>query len=169
MTTQTRLNEVRGIVAKYFIDQFPDPEDADADPTPFQGTHPIFEPFDTRLLDNGGQLSLGVEEGPRPSDRPWVRLIVRHNERVQETLGRPGHRVFRNEATIYCAIFVPLTAEGGPQYDVDKFAEALTDMWDSTRLPSAVQTYASFARDQAPEESYLQITVETPISYEEMR
>ena len=160
MTAHTRLNEVRSIVYTHFRDTVATLQSGDD----YDG---VWVGFNTNLLSLGGQLVQGAEKGPQPNDKPWVRLVVRHNERIQETLGKPGTRRFRNEATIFCSIFVPLDNDGGPQFPVDKFAEALIDIWDSKRLTGSVQTYASFPRDLAPETAYLEIMVETDMSYDE--
>lgn len=131
-------------------------------------------------LAAGGRLSFSAEEAPRPDDSSfWLRVVVRHTSREQESLGAPGNRVFRSEAIVYSQAFVPLQSVGGPVPSVDALLDAFKAIWapgyidieDTSVTPTVsygrISVYAASVREDPPEGPWLAATSETPISYDE--
>ena len=119
-----------------------------------------------------GRLSLGAEEGPSPEDTAiWLRLVLRHTGRVQDTMGPVGGRRFRNDASIFAVCFVPLREPGGPAPRGDQIIEAFKAIFSSRHIMTPagerITTYASVPLEQAPDGPWLPITVQTPMSYDE--
>ena len=127
----------------------------------------VFYDFDTDPPP-AGRLILGGEVAERPDDiegKLWVRLVMRHTGREALTL---ANTLFRNEATIFATAFIPLKGvEDGPVKTGDRVMEALETIFDSTRINGTITTYASIPRESAPDDPWLPVTVETPMSYDE--
>lgn len=160
------IQYVRSSVYRHFLAEAP--------------AQPVLAAVNLAPLAAGGRLSFSAEEAPRPDDSSfWLRVVVRHTSREQESLGAPGNRVFRSEAVVYSQGFVPLQNAGAPVPSADALLDAFKAIWspgyilieDAAVTPAVsygrISVYATSVREDGPEGPWLPITAETPISYDE--
>ena len=84
-----------------------------------------------------------------PADKlnpPWIRLLIRHAGRIQDTLGPVGARQFRINSVLILEIH---TAAGEGMADADDIAYNLSAAFDSRDydVPASYQGYVQYLRD----------------------
>ena len=73
------------------------------------------------------RITFDNEKFDEPTNGEWVRLVVRHTGRSQETLGAIGNRRFRSFGLVFVQVF---TEVGARMAVADCIAEAIVDVFD---------------------------------------
>ena len=158
------LNPVRNRIYEYFLQEARE-----------AASYPELSSVPHETLSAGGRLAFAAEEGARPGDSDlWLRIVLRHLTRTQESLGAPGRRRYRTDAMIISQAFVPLRANLGPVPVADRLADEFKTLWTGRSLYAReagtrirIITYASVPRELPPDGPWLPVTVETRFSYDE--
>ena len=151
------INEVRAAVYAHFLAMAP--------------SYTVL-PANLDSIPQGGRLALSAEETPRPDDEAlWMRLILLHTGREQVSLGALGKRRYRNQATIFASVFVPLQLPGGPVPTADEAMDALKAIFSGRRIYGTgvvLLTRTATPRENVPDGPWFPVTVETPATYDEL-
>ena len=103
------------------------------------------------------------EKFDHPPDGVWLRLVVRHVARVQETLGSEGNRKFQSIGSVIMQCFGPLDKGVAP---VDTLAEVAQGIFEGkTLLPENIHFVASSITEIGPTDDDYQINVESFFTY----
>jgi hypothetical protein len=107
------------------------------------------------------------EKFDHPPGGVWVRLVVRHAARVQETLGSVGNRKFESFGSTIIQCFGPLDkgAEG-----VDTLAELAQSIFEGkTLLPKNIRFTSAVITEIGPTDDDYQINCEAFFTYTETK
>jgi len=102
-----------------------------------------------------------------PAGDKWVRVAVRHQASVQETLGGVGLRKFERIGTVFVQCFTPLDKG---MADGDNLAQAARAVFEGKTLnPEAIHFFGVAVRDIGVSESWNQTNVEAFFIYHETK
>lgn len=99
----------------------------------------------------------------------FVRLVVRHNSRQQETLGGIGNRLFESGGSVIAQCFAPLDAGVSA---ADSLAQAVRAIFEGKTLQPAgasIRFTSSVVREIGPTRDSYQINVESLFTYTERK
>ena len=135
-------------------------------PAPNEARRDIYK----RFLDNFTELSrdriaLENEKFKEPAGGKWVRFVVRHSGRLQNTLGRPSNRRFRSFGSLLAQVF---TEAGSRMMEADRIAKAIVDIFDNESF-SNLDFQAAVSREGGPDGKWNMIVVEIPFEYDEIK
>ncbi len=102
-----------------------------------------------------------------PAEETFARLAVRHNSRIQESLGGIGRRKFESGGSAIIQCFAPLDtgAEGA-----DTLAIVARNIFEGkTLLPEGIRFTAVEVREIGPGDDHYQINVEAFFTYTETK
>ena len=129
-------------------------------------------------LSQGRRITFDNEKFNEPTDGRWVRLAVRHTDRLQDTLGGEGDRRFRSSGSVFVQVF---TEVGDRMLVADCIAQAIVDVFDAVTFnvepnefrevdPTPSLTFeAATSRESGAEGKWNMVIVEAPFSYDEIR
>lgn len=110
-------------------------------------------------------LEFDNEASTGPSGANFVRLVVRHNTRQQETLGGIGNRLFESGGSVIVQCFAPLDAGAR---GADALAEAVRAIFEGKTLqPSgaSLRFTSAVVREIGPTKDSYQTNVEALFTY----
>ncbi len=111
------------------------------------------------------RIALDNEEFNEPETGNWVRLVVRHGGRAQETLGKPTNRRFRSEATVFVQVYTP-TDVGMKTGDL--LAKAAANIFEGVSF-SGLDFREATVNESGPDGRWYQHLVEAVFDYEEIK
>lgn len=94
----------------------------------------------------------------------WLRLVIRHSDSRQETLGKEDNRKFDRSGFVIVQIFVPLD-EGMVD---DTLVSAVRNIFEGKTI-SSIRFYGVNVREIGPDTKWFQINIEAPFNYEETK
>lgn len=95
----------------------------------------------------------------------WVRLVVRHNQAEQETLGPVGARKFERSGSVIVQVFTVLdkgTTDG------DTLVEAVRDVFEGKTIGN-VRFNGVIVREIGSDDLWFQYNVEAPFNYDKTK
>lgn len=95
----------------------------------------------------------------------WVRLSVRHNTSLQDSIGGVGNRKFERSGRVFIQIFTPLDRGLRPADALTATARAI---FEGVRV-SGIVFYSPVIREIGPDGAWLQVNVECPFDYQEVK
>ena len=135
-------------------------------PTPNDACREICKRFLADFTELGrDRIAFDNAEFDEPADGEWVRLVVRHHSRLQDTLGRPDNRRFRSSGSVLAQVF---TEAGSRMREADRIAKAIEDIFDSASF-SGLDFQASVSRESGPDGKWNMVIVEIPFEYDEIK
>lgn len=99
------------------------------------------------------------------SDDAWVRLVVRHEDANQETLGKPQNRRFRRPARVMAQVFVKV--DTGTQ-QADTLVDAVRNIFEGASF-DGLHFNAVSSREIGVDGKWYQVNVEAPFFYQERK
>lgn len=105
------------------------------------------------------------EDIKEPGDAPWVRLVVRHLGRAQNTLGKEGNRRFRAAALVFVQVY---TLAGSGTSQSDALVKEASDIFEGTGF-SGLSFGSAVPRETGPDGRWYQQLVEIPFDYDEIK
>lgn len=111
------------------------------------------------------RIAFDNEDIKSPKDEPWVRLVVRHLGRDQNTLGRAGNRRFRASALVLIQVY---TVAGTGTKQSDELAKEAADIFEGVSF-SGLDFRSATARETGPDGKWYQQVVEAPFDYDEIK
>ena len=123
-----------------------------------------------RFLDNFSlldrdRINFDNEKFAEPMSGEWVRLVVRHQVRIQITLGKNGNRKFRYTGVVFAQIF---TEADTKTLTSDTIAKSISDIFDAVSF-EGLDFQASASRESGPGGKWNMVIVEAPFTYEERK
>jgi len=101
------------------------------------------------------------------SDKPWLRVTVQPQARVQESMGPVGGRNFLSLGTVYVQVFTPLD-EGTAQNR--QLCDAVKDCFEGISLGGgSLRLYAAAVRAIGPDDKWYMSNVATTFDFDETR
>ena len=146
-------------------------------PTPNTARQAIFNrlrnSFSLKLTERPQRLTLDNEKFKEPESGEWVRLVVRHSVREQETLGSAGNRRFQSDASLVAQVFTDqsFAAPERPEDRLvrsDELAQEIADLFGSTSF-DGLSFQAASAREAGQDGKWFLNVVEVPFTYEDVR
>jgi len=102
-----------------------------------------------------------------PANANWVRLVVRHDDRVQESLGGLGRRKFESGGSVIIQCFAPLDSGAA---SADTLASAARSIFEGkTFNPEYIRFTSAVVREIGPTDDWYQINVEAFFTYTETK
>ena len=112
------------------------------------------------------------KEFAQDTGQEWARLSVQHTGRIQETIGRPGNRLFRTSGSVFIQIFTPIGGDNAPvgqeMKRSDELASKAADVFDAVSF-EGLDFDAATTREAGPEGKWFTVLVEAPFEYDEIR
>lgn len=102
---------------------------------------------------------------PEPTT-PWARVTLRHTDSVQHTLGAPGTRQFRREASIWVQLFAPV--DGG-MATLDGLVGDARSVFEGTVVDGVDPAGAARVQEIGPDGKWYEVVVVSPVTYYETR
>lgn len=102
-----------------------------------------------------------------PTEDDWVRLVVRHSGRAQESLGGIGHRKFESVGSVIVQCFAPLDtgAKGA-----DTLATAVRAIFEGKTLsPEQIRFTSAVVTEIGATDAWYQTNVEAFFTYTETK
>ena len=146
-------------------------------PTPSSARQSIFDrmrnSFSLKLTGEPKRLTLDNQKFKEPDFGEWVRLVVRHSGREQETLGGTGNRRFQSDASVVAQVFTDqsFAAPERPEdllVRADELAKEISDLFGSTSFDGLAFQAAS-SREAGQDGKWFLNVVEVPFTYEDIR
>lgn len=131
----------------------------------------IYDHFLTQMaiLHSGMIVKIGNEDGPGGTDTTWVRIMARHIDRNQDSLGGVGARKFQQDGIIGVQIFSPLDAGSTPADTVAISVQTILEGKSLTSGANAVRTNSAVPNEIGPTEDGYQVNVSTAFYYHETK
>lgn len=104
--------------------------------------------------------------GAPMTNKPWVRLCVRHSDARQKTLGPVGARKFEHEARVILQIF---TAPNTGVKSADALAQAFTECFDTDLGRGDVFGGESSYRERGTADGWFMAEASVTYTYDEIR
>lgn len=102
-----------------------------------------------------------------PAADPWVRVAVRHNASVQDSLGRPGNRRFMRLGSVFVQVFTPID-QG--TLKADQLAKKAREIFEGKTLSGTSISFRDVAvREIGADGKWYQANVEAEFGYDEIR
>lgn len=102
-----------------------------------------------------------------PVGSSWVRLVVRHDDRQQESLGGTGRRKFESGGSVIAQCFAPLDSGAA---SADTVAQTVRGIFEGKTLtPEGIRFTSAVVREIGPTEDWYQINVEAFFTYTETK
>lgn len=103
---------------------------------------------------------------PRYREVPWMRLIVRHTNGRQATLGGIGFRRFEKTGLVQCQIFAP---KSKGVTTTDRLAKIATDSLEGKSSPGGVWFRNVRATELGPEGPWFRTNVVAEFVYDDIK
>jgi hypothetical protein len=120
----------------------------------------------TKFITDWGATSsftLDNESYDPPANTEWVRVVVRHTDRVQESLGGVGSRKFESGGSVFIQCFAPLDTGAAT---ADSLAQTARSIFEGITLtPEGIRFTAATITEIGPTEDWYQINVEATFTY----
>ena len=117
--------------------------------------------------DLGWTFQLGNEQFTIPASNPWARLVFRHQESRQYSLGQSGGRKFKRRATAFIQVF---TQSGtGEETSAELVDAILTGMEGERIVDTTVCFLDVIPREAGADGKWYQVTVEANFEYTETK
>lgn len=124
-----------------------------------------------RFVDNftgvtSDRITFDNEEFESPSTGNWVRLVVRSQVRLQDTLGKKTNRKFRSSALVLIQVFTRINTG---VTESDALVEEARDIYEGESF-SGLDFQSVSSRESGPQDGtwYLAI-VEAPFDYDQTK
>lgn len=101
-----------------------------------------------------------------PSNAPWVRLVVRHLVRQQNSMGGVGSRRWRSNGLVFVQVFVPLNT--GIRSS-DSLAQTVRTTLEGIQLSGPVWFNDALVREVGESDGWFQTNVEAEFVYDEVK
>lgn len=126
----------------------------------------IYTAFDT---DWGGlsAFTFDNENFDPPAGANWARLVVRHDARVQESLGAVNSRKFQSGGSVIIQCFTPLDKGVSPADTLSTAARAVFE--GKTLTPENIRFTAAVVTEIGPTDDWYQVNVEAFFTYTETK
>ena len=111
------------------------------------------------------RITFDNEKFNEPDDGEWVRIAVRHEVRIQDTLGKETNRRFRSSGSVFAQVF---TEAGSRMAVADSISNEISDVFDAVNFNGLTFTAASY-RESGTEGKWNMVLVEAPFSYEQIK
>lgn len=132
-----------------------------------QAKEAVYLRFTTNFTGlSADRIALDNEDFEEPISGDWVRLVVRSQERVQETLGKKGNRRFRSRALVFVQVYTE-TDTGVKQSDV--LATEVRDIFEGVSFSGLDFQEGVTVRETGPDGRWYQSIVEAPFDYDEIK
>lgn len=115
---------------------------------------------------NRTPITLENERYSPALDTAWVRLTVRHQIGVQESLGSVGNRRFLRAGIIFLQIFTPL--EAGMRA-ADGHVDFARGVLEGVTLTTGIRLYGASSQEIGAEDGWYQVNLEVSFEYEEVK
>ena len=116
------------------------------------------------------RIALDNEDFKAPENGDWVRFVVRHNGRAQDTLGCPANRRFRSAGIVFVQVFTEAassTTMGGTE-KADELCKEIADIFDAVSF-DGLDFQAAVCRESGPDGRWYIHIVEAPFEYDEIK
>lgn len=110
-----------------------------------------------------GNVTLDNESFSPPAGQAWVRLVVRHLGRDQESLGGVGSRKFESRGSAIVQCFAPLDSGCAGADALAQDAQGILE--GKTLLPEGIRFTSAEPREIGPTEDWYQFNVEATFTY----
>lgn len=122
-----------------------------------------------RFVDNTAlattNYTFDSEQYTPPAGETWVRLMVRHTDSEQHSLGGTNQRKFRRFGLIFVQVFSPLDA--GTRAN-DTVVQATRDIFEGVDA-SGIKYYNAIPREIGPDGAWFQTNLEITFDYDETK
>lgn len=109
------------------------------------------------------------EDFTPPSDAPWARLVIRHEDSGQETLGPVGNRKFARLGRVLVQVFTP---EDQGTLEADTLAVVVRNAFEGVTLASTTVRFRAVTTREvgsSADDAWFLSIVDAPFEYDETR
>ena len=132
-----------------------------------QAIEAMTQKFNDVWSATGYPYVLGNEKFKPPNDTPWARMVIRHNQGTQNSLGPKGCRRFQRDGSMFVQIFSP--QETGT-YDPATLVEVIQNGFEGEDIPRTSICFLDVSpRENGPSDKTYQETVEIQFRYYEIK